>query len=134
MQGHAYIVSDETRIIRIDSSAADGFEDVAPDGKEVGEIVVRGNMVMKGEDCFLIFRRKWERSRFADDDVLSFDVHPEYLNDPEATAKAFDGGWFHTGDLAVREPHGAISIQDRSKDIIISGTLYNFSPMYIVPN
>ncbi len=46
---------------------------------------------------------------------------PEYYNDKEATAKAFEGGYFHSGDLAVREPHGAISIQDRSKDLIISG-------------
>lgn len=52
MQGHAYVVSDESRVIRIDSSAKDGFEDVAPDGKEVGEIVIRGNMVMKGRLYF----------------------------------------------------------------------------------
>lgn len=92
MQGYAYISSDETRVIRTDSSAADGYEDVNPDGKEVGEIVVRGNLTMKG-----------------------------YYNNPEETAKAFEGGFFHTGDLAVRQPYGMISIQDRSKDIIISG-------------
>ena len=45
----------------------------------------------------------------------------EYYRDPIATAKAFEGGYFHSGDLAVLEPHGAVSIQDRSKDIIISG-------------
>jgi acyl-CoA synthetase (AMP-forming)/AMP-acid ligase II len=45
----------------------------------------------------------------------------EYWKDPEETAKAFEGGFFHTGDLAVRMPYGMISIQDRSKDIIISG-------------
>ena len=49
MQGNAYVTSDEVRVIRTESSAADGYEDVTPDGKEVGEIVVRGNLVMKGE-------------------------------------------------------------------------------------
>lgn len=49
MQGSAYVTSDEVRVIRTDSSAAHGYEDVTPDGKEVGEIVVRGNMVMKGQ-------------------------------------------------------------------------------------
>lgn len=92
MQGHAFITADECRVIRPESSAADGYEDVSPDGHEVGEIVMRGNIALK-----------------------------EYWNDPEATAKAFEGGWFHSGDLAVRMPYGMISIQDRSKDIIISG-------------
>lgn len=92
MQGYAYISSDEARVVRTDSSAADGYEDVNPDGKEVGEIVIRGNLTMK-----------------------------EYYKNPEETAKAFEGGFFHTGDLAVRQPYGMISIQDRSKDIIISG-------------
>ncbi|KAF9581837.1 hypothetical protein BGW38_001011 [Lunasporangiospora selenospora] len=85
-QGHVYLVSDDVRVVNND------MEDVAWDGKEVGEIVFRGNLVMKG-----------------------------YHNDPEATAKAFSGGWFHSGDLAVRYPDGYIAIQDRSKDIIISG-------------
>lgn len=62
------------------------------DGKEVGEIVVRGNIVMK-----------------------------EYYRQPKATSKAFAGGFFRTGDLAVRYPDGSVSIQDRSKDIIIAG-------------
>jgi fatty-acyl-CoA synthase len=44
-----------------------------------------------------------------------------YLKDPAATAKAFAGGWFHTGDLAVTQPDGYIQLKDRSKDIIISG-------------
>ncbi|KAF9429081.1 hypothetical protein BGZ76_001837 [Entomortierella beljakovae] len=85
-QGHVYLVSDDVRVI--DSE----MNDTAWDGKQVGEIVFRGNIVMKG-----------------------------YHNDPEATAKAFKGGWFHSGDLAVRYPDGYISIQDRQKDIIISG-------------
>ncbi|KAF9194775.1 hypothetical protein BGZ50_005815 [Haplosporangium sp. Z 11] len=85
-QGHVYLVSDDVRVV-------DGqMRDVAWNGMEVGEIVFRGNLVMKG-----------------------------YHNDAEATAKAFHGGWFHSGDLAVRHPDGYISIQDRSKDIIISG-------------
>jgi fatty-acyl-CoA synthase len=70
---------------------ADG-RDVPRDGRTVGEIVVRGNVVMKG-----------------------------YFNDPEATAKAFAGGWFHSGDAAVVHPDGYVEIRDRIKDIIISG-------------
>ncbi|KAG0307700.1 hypothetical protein BGZ98_010053 [Dissophora globulifera] len=85
-QGHVYLVSDDVRVIDSDS------KDVAWDGQQVGEVVFKGNLVMKG-----------------------------YHNDPEATAKAFEGGWFHSGDLAVRHPDGYIAIQDRSKDIIISG-------------
>lgn len=49
MQGNSYVTCDEVRVIRTESSAKDGYEDVTPDGKEVGEIVVRGNLVMKGE-------------------------------------------------------------------------------------
>jgi fatty-acyl-CoA synthase len=58
----------------------------------MGEIMFRGNIVMKG-----------------------------YLKNPQATAKAFAGGWFHTGDLAVMEPDRYVKIRDRSKDVIISG-------------
>jgi fatty-acyl-CoA synthase len=65
---------------------------IPADGTTMGEIVMRGNIVMKG-----------------------------YLKSPEATAKAFAGGWFWTGDLAVMHPDGYIEIRDRSKDIIISG-------------
>jgi acyl-CoA synthetase (AMP-forming)/AMP-acid ligase II len=66
--------------------------DVPNDGKTVGEIVMRGNIAMR-----------------------------EYFRDPEATKKAFEGGYFHSGDLAVVHPDGYVAIQDRSKDIIISG-------------
>ena len=66
--------------------------DVTRDGKTIGEIMIRGNVVMKG-----------------------------YFKDKEATDKAMSGGWFHTGDLAVMYPDGYVKIQDRSKDIIISG-------------
>jgi len=62
------------------------------DGETMGEVFMRGNIVMKG-----------------------------YLKNPKATNEAFDGGWFHTGDLAVAHPDGYIEIKDRSKDIIISG-------------
>ena len=62
------------------------------DGQTMGEIMFRGNIVMKG-----------------------------YLKNPAATAKAFEGGWFHTGDLAVTEPDRYVKIKDRSKDVIISG-------------
>ena len=65
---------------------------VPRDGTVIGEIMMRGHDVMKG-----------------------------YFKNPEATAAAFRGGWFHTGDLAVMHPDGYIDIKDRSKDIIISG-------------
>jgi len=62
------------------------------DGESIGEIMFRGNLTMKG-----------------------------YLKNPAATAEAFEGGWFHTGDLAVVDPDGYVRIKDRSKDVIISG-------------
>jgi fatty-acyl-CoA synthase len=65
---------------------------VAPDGTTIGEIMIRGNIAMKG-----------------------------YLDNPAGTAHAFADGWFHTGDLAVKHPDGYVEIRDRSKDIIISG-------------
>ena len=65
---------------------------VPKDGKSMGEIMIRGNVVMKG-----------------------------YFKDKEATKKSMSNGWFHSGDLAVMHPDGYIKIQDRSKDIIISG-------------
>jgi fatty-acyl-CoA synthase len=70
----------------------EGMDDVRRDGETMGEVVMRGNNVMSG-----------------------------YYNDPEATAKAFRGGWFHSGDLAVWHPDGYIELRDRAKDIIISG-------------
>ena len=65
---------------------------VPRDGKTMGEIMIRGNIVMKG-----------------------------YFKDKEATEKSMKGGWFHSGDLAVMHPNGYVQIKDRSKDIIISG-------------
>jgi fatty-acyl-CoA synthase len=65
---------------------------VPADGETMGEVMFRGNIVMKG-----------------------------YLKNPQATEEAFAGGWFHSGDLGVRHPDGYIQLKDRSKDIIISG-------------
>ncbi|MBS0638411.1 MAG: acyl-CoA synthetase [Proteobacteria bacterium] len=70
----------------------DTMQPVPWDAETMGEIMFRGNITMKG-----------------------------YLKNPTATAKAFEGGWFHTGDLAVMYPDGYAKIRDRSKDIIISG-------------
>src|SRR3954451_21448697 len=70
---------------------SDGREEPA-DGATVGEIVVRGNVVMEG-----------------------------YYEDPEATMRAMGDGWFHTGDAAVVHPDGYVEIRDRLKDVIISG-------------
>jgi len=68
------------------------MKQVPKDGKTMGEIMIRGNIVMKG-----------------------------YYKDKEETEKSMAGGWFHSGDLAIMHPDGYIKIQDRSKDIIISG-------------
>ena len=71
---------------------AESLEAVPWDGETLGEVFMRGNIVMRG-----------------------------YLKNPSATDKAFQGGWFHTGDLGVCHPDGFIQLKDRSKDIIISG-------------
>lgn len=68
------------------------MEPVPWDGETMGEVMFRGNLVMKG-----------------------------YLKNPVATEDAFTGGWYHTGDLAVMQPDGYVKIKDRSKDVIISG-------------
>ncbi|MEM7112651.1 MAG: acyl-CoA synthetase [Chloroflexota bacterium] len=68
------------------------MEPVPADGQTLGEVFMRGNNVMMG-----------------------------YLKNPEATAEAFSGGWFHSGDLGVMHPDGYVELKDRSKDIIISG-------------
>ena len=85
-QGVELITSGELRVVD------EEMKDVPRDGATVGEIVVRGNVVMKG-----------------------------YYNDPEATAHAFRGGYFHSGDAAVVHPDGYVDIRDRLKDVIISG-------------
>ncbi len=71
---------------------AETLEPVPADGETIGEVLMRGNIVMKG-----------------------------YLKNPQATEEAFAGGWFHTGDLGVMHEDGYIELKDRSKDIIISG-------------
>jgi fatty-acyl-CoA synthase len=85
-QGVELITSGELRVV----DAHD--RDVPADGAALGEIIVRGNVVMKG-----------------------------YYRDPEATASALRNGWFHTGDAAVVHPDGYVEIRDRFKDVIISG-------------
>ncbi|KAF8489608.1 acetyl-CoA synthetase-like protein [Gautieria morchelliformis] len=89
-QGHAFATADEARVVLFNKDGT--MKDVPADGRTLGEIAVRGNIVMKG-----------------------------YFRDPQATARAFAGGYFATGDLAVKHADHTISIQDRSKDIIISG-------------
>jgi len=85
-QGVELITSGELRVVD------DDMRDVSRDGTTLGEVVARGNVVMRG-----------------------------YYNDPEATASAFRGGWFHSGDAAVVHPDGYVEIRDRFKDVIISG-------------
>ncbi|KAI0382735.1 acetyl-CoA synthetase-like protein [Hypomontagnella monticulosa] len=90
-QGHGFLTSLPIRIIKPDQP--DGvLIDVAKDGKEIGEIIFFGNICCKG-----------------------------YFKDAEATRKLFAGGALHSGDLAVWHPDGSAQIQDRAKDIIISG-------------
>jgi fatty-acyl-CoA synthase len=85
-QGQGYVVADLVRVVD------DTMNDVPMDAQTLGEVVMRGNNVMKG-----------------------------YFEQPEASAEAFRGGWFHSGDLAVWHPDGYIELRDRKKDIIISG-------------
>ena len=86
-QGVRYALQEGMTVLDPDSMAT-----IPADGQTMGEIMFRGNIVMKG-----------------------------YLKNPAATDKAFAGGWFHTGDLAVMESDRYVKIKDRSKDIIISG-------------
>ena len=85
-QGVELLTSGELRV------QGDDGQEVPADGKTLGEIVVRGNVVMSG-----------------------------YYHDPEATRRAMGDGWFHTGDAAVVHPDGYVEIRDRIKDVIISG-------------
>jgi len=85
-QGQAHVTADLVRVVD------EEMNDVPRDGETPGEVVMRGNIVMRG-----------------------------YFRDPTATAHAFRGGWFHSGDVAVWHPNGAIELRDRMKDIIISG-------------
>jgi len=86
-QGVRYHVLEGLKVVDPETMKA-----VPADGETMGEVLMQGNIVMKG-----------------------------YLKNPEETAKAFKGGWFHSGDLGVLHPDGYIELKDRSKDIIISG-------------
>jgi len=86
-QGVRYLTQESARVMDPATMTA-----VPADGETLGELMLRGNTVMKG-----------------------------YLKNPAASAEAFAGGWFHTGDLAVTHPDGYVELKDRSKDIIISG-------------
>jgi fatty-acyl-CoA synthase len=86
-QGVRYILEEEVAVL--DPAT---LRPVPWDGKAIGEIMFRGNIMMKG-----------------------------YLKNPRATDEAFQGGWFHSGDLAVVHPDGYVRIKDRAKDVIISG-------------
>ena len=90
-QGHGFLTALPARVIKPDQPEG-VLIDVARDGKEIGEIVFSGNICCKG-----------------------------YYKDAEATRKLFAGGVLHSGDLAVLHPDGSLQIQDRAKDIIISG-------------
>jgi len=85
-QGVGYLHAPELRVVD------ETLHDVPADGQTMGEIVMRGNNVMKG-----------------------------YFRDTDTTATAFAGGWFHSGDLGVMHPDGYVELRDRKKDIIISG-------------
>jgi fatty-acyl-CoA synthase len=86
-QGVRYLPLEELDVLDPET-----MQPVPHDGETLGEVMFRGNVVMKG-----------------------------YFRNPEATRKAFEGGWFHSGDLGVTDPDGYIQLKDRSKDIIISG-------------
>jgi fatty-acyl-CoA synthase len=86
-QGVAYPLQEDITVLDPET-----MREVPRDGETIGEVMFRGNIVMKG-----------------------------YLKNDEATREAFAGGWFHTGDLGVLDEHGYVIIKDRSKDIIISG-------------
>ncbi len=85
-QGQSNVITEPIRVVDPE------MNDVPRDGQTMGEVVMRGNHIMKG-----------------------------YFENPGATAQAFAGGWFHSGDLAVWHPDGYVELRDRAKDIIISG-------------
>ncbi|WP_216693184.1 AMP-binding protein [Dietzia psychralcaliphila] len=91
-QGVAMIHADTIRVVERTSPGEKHLADVPADGVTMGEVVMTGNGVMKG-----------------------------YFADPEATATAFAGGWFHSGDLGVMHPDGYVQLLDRAKDVVVSG-------------
>jgi len=86
-QGVEFPMTEEIKVVSIETG-----DPISADGREMGELLIRGNTVMKG-----------------------------YYKNPEATEKAFANGWFHSEDLAVVHPNGYVEIKDRLKDILISG-------------
>ncbi|WP_194861217.1 AMP-binding protein [Dietzia sp. SYD-A1] len=91
-QGVAMIHAETVRVVERTSPGEKHLVDVPADGVTMGEVVMTGNGVMKG-----------------------------YFADPEATAAAFAGGWFHSGDLGVMHPDGYVQLLDRAKDVVVSG-------------
>ena len=90
-QGVGMVQAERLRVV--EPKLRDGqLVDVPADGATMGEIVMRGNNVMKG-----------------------------YFRDPDATTTAFEGGWFHSGDLGVMHPDGYVELRDRAKDVVVSG-------------
>jgi fatty-acyl-CoA synthase len=85
-QGQGFVTAEQVRVVD------EQMNDVPWNGETLGEVVMRGNILMKG-----------------------------YYNNQEATEAAFKGGWFHSGDIAVWHPDGYIELRDRKKDVIISG-------------
>jgi len=85
-QGYPHALAGQVRVVD------EAMGDLPADGAAMGEVVLRGNTVMKG-----------------------------YFKQPEATGEAFTGGWFHTGDVGVMHPDGSIELRDRKKDVVISG-------------
>lgn len=91
-QGVASITNEDVRVIEPTEHLDEALVDVPADGATLGEIILTGNGIMAG-----------------------------YFKDEEATAHAFRGGWFHTGDLGVMHPNGYIQLMDRAKDVVVSG-------------
>lgn len=88
-QGHSFLTADDIRVVRLTPDGecpTDDLIETAADGQEVGEIVLRGNIVCRG-----------------------------YWHNEEATKKAFAGSFYHTGDLSIRYPDGTFAIVDRAK-------------------
>jgi fatty-acyl-CoA synthase len=85
-QGFPHVAAGTVRLVDPE------MREIPSDGRSLGEVVLRGNVVMKG-----------------------------YFEQPEATAEAFRGGWLHTGDVGVMHPDGSLELRDRQKDVIISG-------------
>lgn len=91
-QGVASVTNQDVRVVEPTDDAHAPLVDVPADGATMGEVIMTGNGVMQG-----------------------------YFRDPAATAHAFRGGWFHSGDLGVMHPDGYIQLLDRAKDVIVSG-------------